>query len=72
LLTGVNAQASAELAQACGLRVIASGGVAELKDVRRAKAFAAQGVEGVIVGRALYQGTVDLGEALAIAEEKEC
>jgi phosphoribosylformimino-5-aminoimidazole carboxamide ribotide isomerase len=67
LLSGVNAQASAELAQACGLRVIASGGVAGLKDIRRVRAVVAQGVEGVIAGRALYQGTLDLRQALAMA-----
>jgi phosphoribosylformimino-5-aminoimidazole carboxamide ribotide isomerase len=70
LLTGVNAQASGELAQACGLRVIASGGVAKLEDIKRARAALPQGVEGVIIGRALYQGTVDLREALAMGEEK--
>ncbi len=68
LLTGVNARASGELAQSCGLRVIASGGVATIEDIRRARAALPQGVEGVIIGRALYQGTVDLTEALAIAE----
>jgi phosphoribosylformimino-5-aminoimidazole carboxamide ribotide isomerase len=72
LLTGVNAQASGELAQSCGLRVIASGGVATVEDVRRARAASPQGVEGVIIGRALYQGTVDLREALAIAQEQAC
>ncbi len=67
LLTGVNAQASAALAQACGLSVIASGGVASLQDIQRAKGLAAQGIVGVIVGRALYQGTIDLEQALALA-----
>jgi phosphoribosylformimino-5-aminoimidazole carboxamide ribotide isomerase len=72
LLTGVNAHACAELAQACHLSVIASGGVASLDDVRRAKAMESQGVVGVIVGRALYQGTLDLRQALAMAEEESC
>ena len=72
LLMGVNAQACAELAQACNLSVIASGGVAGLDDVRRAKARESQGVVGVIVGRALYQGTLDLRQALAMAEEESC
>ena len=69
LLTGVNAQACAELARACDLRVIASGGVASLDDFHRAKAMEPHGVVGVIVGRALYQSAVDLRLALAIAEE---
>jgi len=71
LLTGVNAQACARLAQACGLRVIASGGVSGLQDIRHARAFESQGVVGVIVGRALYQGAVDLRQALAIGSAQE-
>lgn len=79
LLTGVNAQASAELAQACNLSVIASGGVASLDDIRRTQAKESQGIVGVIVGRALYQGRVSLRQALAIGyppstlrEEQAC
>ena len=69
LLTGVNAQACADLASACGLRVITSGGVASLQDIEHARAFEPQGVVGVIVGRALYQGTVNLRQALAIGAQ---
>jgi phosphoribosylformimino-5-aminoimidazole carboxamide ribotide isomerase len=58
----VNAQASAELAQATGLRVIASGGVAGLEDIRRVRRA---GLAGVIIGRALYEGRISLKEALA-------
>ena len=65
VLSGVNAAASAALAQATGLHVIASGGVAGLPDVRRCAALAAQGVVGVITGRAIYDGTLDLRQALA-------
>jgi phosphoribosylformimino-5-aminoimidazole carboxamide ribotide isomerase len=72
LLSGVNAQASADLAHATGLRVIASGGVAGLEDIRRVREVAAQGVIGVIAGRALYQGTLDLRQALAVAEDAPC
>jgi phosphoribosylformimino-5-aminoimidazole carboxamide ribotide isomerase len=67
-LAGVNAAACAALAQATGLAVIASGGVASLDDIRRVKAVEANGVEGVIVGKALYAGQVDLGETLEIAQ----
>ncbi len=66
VLTGVNAAATAALAQATGLHVIASGGVAALDDVRRCRAFAAQGVGGVIIGRALYDGKINLAEAIAL------
>lgn len=65
VLTGVNAPASASLARATGLRVIASGGVASLQDILRAHDHAAAGVVGVITGRALYEGRVDLAQALA-------
>lgn len=72
LLAGANVQACAELALACDLSVIASGGVASLDDIRRAKAVESLGVVGVVVGRALYQGTVNLYEALATVEAKAC
>jgi phosphoribosylformimino-5-aminoimidazole carboxamide ribotide isomerase len=66
-LTGVNAVACAALAAASGLAVIASGGVASLEDVRRVKAVEASGVEGIIIGKALYAGQVDLVQALEMA-----
>jgi phosphoribosylformimino-5-aminoimidazole carboxamide ribotide isomerase len=68
VLTGVNAQASAALARETGLQAIASGGVASLKDVRRTMALAADGVVGLIAGRALYEGALDLSEALRLAQ----
>ena len=64
VLTGVNATATAELAQATGLNVIASGGVATLDDITRCHALANQGVIGVITGRAIYDGRIDLTEAI--------
>ena len=67
VLTGVDAAGAAELAQTVGLQVIAPGGVASLADVRRVYALAGQGVAGVIIGRALYEGQVDLRQALQIA-----
>jgi phosphoribosylformimino-5-aminoimidazole carboxamide ribotide isomerase len=60
--SGVNVPATAALAKATGLRVVASGGVAGLPDVL---AVRAAGLAGVIVGRALYEGQLDLAEALA-------
>ena len=59
--TGVNLPATAALAQSSGLQVIASGGVAGPEDIRR---VCEAGLAGVIVGRALYEGTVDLREVL--------
>lgn len=58
------------LARMCttGLKVIASGGVSSLDDLRRLRALADKGVSGVIVGKALYTGDVDLREAIAVVE----
>jgi len=67
LLSGVNAQASAELAQATGLWVIASGGVAGLEDIQRVRRA---GLAGVIIGRALYEGQISLKEALAYDSDR--
>ena len=68
MLRGIDANAVAELAQSSGLRVIASGGVATLEDVRALKAHEADGIEGVIIGQALYTGMVGLHEAILIGK----
>lgn len=66
MLAGVNIRATAELARRSGLLVIASGGVSSLDDIRRLKEFEHFGVEGVIIGRALYTGAFSLAEAIEI------
>ncbi len=71
VLTGVNAAATAELAQATGLGVIASGGVAALADVQRCVDLADKGVVGVILGRAIYDGRVNLQEAIVLTQVNE-
>lgn len=58
---GVDVKASKQLAEETGLAVIASGGVSTLDDVRKVRAA---GLQGVIIGRALYEGTFTLREAL--------
>ncbi len=63
MLSGVNVAATAALARESGLKIIASGGVASLDDIRALAAHASDGIEGVIVGQALYTGAVDLAEA---------
>ena len=70
MLSGVNVEATAALARACGVPIIASGGVASLDDIRRVKAVESDGVQGCIIGKAIYTGAVDLKEALALAKEK--
>ena len=70
-LTGVNAEATAALADAVSIPVIASGGVKGIEDIKACLAKSATGIEGVIAGRALYDGRLDLREALAVAQGKE-
>ena len=68
-LSGVNVEATAALAQASGVKVIASGGVASVDDIRRLQQRAADGIEGCIIGKAIYTGAIDLREALRVAKE---
>lgn len=69
-LGGVNVAATRALAKAAGVPVIASGGVSGLADLAAVRAAAAAGVEGVIVGKALYTGAVSLPDALRLAREE--
>jgi phosphoribosylformimino-5-aminoimidazole carboxamide ribotide isomerase len=67
MLVGPNVDALAELAQAVRLPVIASGGVTTIEDVRR---LATLNLAGCIVGRALYEGRLDLSAAMAAARNE--
>lgn len=72
MLQGVNLEASIALAEAGNwaknrFKVIVSGGVASIDDVKRVKAAEDKGLEGLIIGKALYTGAVDLAEAMAVA-----
>lgn len=67
MLAGLDTAGLAEMARAAGHPVIASGGVSSLEDIRAIRALEAQGVAGVIVGRALYEGTLSLEDALRAA-----
>ncbi len=67
MLTGCNVQATVDLARGQSLPVIASGGVAGIGDIRMLAIHASDGIEGVITGRALYDGRLDLATALAVA-----
>lgn len=68
MMQGVNVEATAKLARDSGLPVIASGGVTNLDDVRRLLSVQGEGVIGTITGRAIYEGTLDLAEAQALAD----
>ncbi|HZS48598.1 MAG TPA: 1-(5-phosphoribosyl)-5-[(5-phosphoribosylamino)methylideneamino]imidazole-4-carboxamide isomerase [Blastocatellia bacterium] len=67
MLTGVNLAATSEIARTSGLRVTASGGVGSLDDLQKLKEIEADGVDSVIVGKALYEGRFTLKEALNVA-----
>jgi phosphoribosylformimino-5-aminoimidazole carboxamide ribotide isomerase len=59
--------ATAALARALSIPVIASGGVGSIADIDALKAAGEPNIEGVVVGRALYDGRIDPAEALARA-----
>jgi phosphoribosylformimino-5-aminoimidazole carboxamide ribotide isomerase len=64
MFTGVDAEGAAVLQREAGLPVVASGGVASLADV---EACAKAGLAGVIVGKAIYERRIELGDAIAAA-----
>ena len=63
MMQGVNVDATVAMAKACGLPVIASGGVTNMNDIRALNAVADAGILGAITGRAIYEGELDLAEA---------
>jgi phosphoribosylformimino-5-aminoimidazole carboxamide ribotide isomerase len=69
MLSGVNVDATVELARAVSIPVIASGGIKTLDDVRALCAVADEGVMGAITGRAIYEGTLDYAEGQRLADE---
>src|SRR5207302_4073558 len=68
MLQGINVAATAALASAVSIPVIASGGVSDIKDIQRLKRSAAP-IAGVVIGRALYDGRISPADALRAAEE---
>ncbi len=69
MLTGHNFEATTALAKAVTTPIIASGGVKDLDDVKALLAVKHLGIEGVITGKAIYQGTMDLEEAIALTKK---
>jgi phosphoribosylformimino-5-aminoimidazole carboxamide ribotide isomerase len=67
MLKGCNVEATVDLARSVAIPVIASGGVAGIADIRVLSLHAGDGIEGVITGRALYDGRLDLKAAIAVA-----
>lgn len=66
LLQGVNVEATASLARAVRIPVIASGGVGSLADIEALAASNEPNIEGVVIGRALYDGRIDVFQALRL------
>lgn len=66
-LEGVNVEATARLAKESGVKIVASGGVRSEADIRALLPHEREGIEGVIVGKSIYMGTLDLAAALAIS-----
>ena len=70
-LAGVNVEATARLARESGLDIVASGGVSSLQDIEQLKEREKDGIVGVIVGKSIYTGALDLPQALAIAARED-
>ena len=66
-LDGVNVEATADLARSTGVSIIASGGVASLSDIEALKQRETDGIAGVILGKSLYSGAIELPKAIEIA-----
>jgi len=69
MLSGINIEATVKLAQALTIPVIASGGLSNMADIDKLCAVEADGIEGVICGRAIYSGDLDFAAAQARADE---
>ncbi len=70
-LSGVNVEATAKLARESGVAIVASGGVKSIADIEALKPYEKDGIEGVIVGKSIYMGTLDLAKAIEIAAKED-
>ena len=71
MMQGVNVEATARLARAISIPVIASGGITNMDDIHGLGKVAGDGIMGAITGRAIYEGTLDFVEAEKIAQTYE-
>ena len=69
MMAGVNIEATVKLAQAVRVPIIASGGMHTIADVEALCEVEGEGIEGVILGRSIYEGTLDLAQAQERADE---
>lgn len=68
MMTGLNIEATVKLAKAVTVPIIASGGISGLEDIRALCAVEGEGIVGCVLGRALYEGKLDLGEAQQLVD----
>ena len=68
MMQGVNAEATARLAEALTVPVVASGGVSTMSDIERLLKYESSGINAAIIGRALYEGSLDLAECQRVAD----
>jgi phosphoribosylformimino-5-aminoimidazole carboxamide ribotide isomerase len=68
MMRGVNVEATVKIASEISTPVIASGGISSLDDIKALQAVAEEGIMGAIIGRALYEGSIDLAEAQKLVE----
>jgi phosphoribosylformimino-5-aminoimidazole carboxamide ribotide isomerase len=71
MLTGINVDATVALARAVKIPVIASGGAATMQDIERLCSVESEGIEAAVLGRALYEGTLDFKAALERADRED-
>jgi phosphoribosylformimino-5-aminoimidazole carboxamide ribotide isomerase len=71
MLQGPNIKSIEDILNVVSIPVIASGGVSNLDDIKKLKTLVPKGLEGVIVGKALYEKRLDLKEALLLCSQKE-
>jgi len=68
MMSGINIESTVKLAQSVTIPVIASGGIAGIDDIRALGRHARDGIMGAVLGRALYEGTLDFVEAQRLAD----
>jgi phosphoribosylformimino-5-aminoimidazole carboxamide ribotide isomerase len=71
MLKGPNVDSLKEMLKVKGIDIIASGGVSTIEDVKQLKALSVSGLKGMIIGKALYEKTIDLKEAIQVCSQKE-
>ena len=71
MLEGPNIKSLEEILAASNIDVIAAGGISTLKDVKALQALKSKGLKGMIIGKALYENTIDLKEAIKLCSQKE-